>query len=108
MKPRILILAHIPRGFQYKIKTSTPYCLPYLQAFAEYHPTTNLEHIVQCQVAEALPGESEGTCGLLYFMGSVPWGLGIPHQGQLHVLPHFVKLLLCLFELPHIPECQPM
>jgi hypothetical protein len=34
--------------------------------------------------------------------------LGIPHQGQLHVLPHFVKLLLCLFELPHIPGCQPI
>ena len=110
---------HIPRGFLYKVKASTPYCLPCLQAFAGYHPypgekihlccpTANLEHVVQRQVAEALPGESEGTCGLLYFMGPVPWGLGIPHQGQLHVLPHFVKLLLCLFELAYIPRCQPI
>lgn len=39
-------------------------------------------------------------------MGPVPWGLSIPHQGELHVLPHLIKLLLRLLELPYIPEGQ--
>lgn len=118
MKPRTLILAPIPRGLLYKIEASILLLTTLPPGFAGCHPyplershlycsTANLQHIVQGQVAKALPGESEGACGLLYFMGPVPWGLGIPHQGQLHVLSHFVKLLLCLFELPHIPVCQP-
>lgn len=62
----------------------------------------DLEHVVQGQVAETLPGEGQGTCGLLHLVGPVPRGLGIPHQGQLHVLPDFVKLLLGFLELPHV------
>lgn len=66
-------------------------------------PATHLEHIVQRQVAETLPGEDQGTRSFLYLVGPVPRGLGIPHQRQLHVLPNFVKLLLGLLELPHVP-----
>lgn len=63
----------------------------------------DLEHVVQRQVAEALAGDGQGACGLLHLVRPVPRGLGVPHQGQLQVLSHFVELLLSLFELTHIP-----
>lgn len=66
----------------------------------------HLQHVVQRQVPEALPGNGERACGLLHLMGLVPWCLGILHLGHLHVLTHPVKLLLSLLEPAHIPEHQ--
>lgn len=66
----------------------------------------HLQHIVQCQVTEALPREGKGTCGLLHLVGTVPGGLGVPGQGELQVLAHLVKLLLGVLELAHIPGDQ--
>lgn len=74
-----------------------------LQDTPSRYAVAYLQHVIQRQVAEALAGQGQGTCGLLHFVGPVPRSLGIPHEGQLQVLPHFVKLLLGLLELPHIP-----
>lgn len=54
-------------------------CPSVFQELHLYCPMADLQHVVQSQVAKALPGEGEGTRGLLYFMGPVPWCLGIPH-----------------------------
>ena len=55
-------------------------------------------------MSEALPGDGEGGGGLLHLVRLVLGGLGVLHLGNFHVLPHAVKLLLRLLELPHVTE----
>ncbi len=54
-------------------------------------------------MSEALPGGDEGAGGLLHLMRFVACCLCVLHLGDLHILPHLIKLLLRLFKLPNIP-----
>lgn len=65
---------------------------------------THLQHIVQGQVSEGFATEDQRLRGLLGLVDLVPGRLGVLHLGQLHVLSHAVKLLLCVFELADISE----
>lgn len=62
----------------------------------------HLQHVVQRDVPEALPGGGEDVGGLLDFVLLVPGRLGVLGQGVLLLLAHFLKLLLGIFELPDV------
>lgn len=63
----------------------------------------HLQYIVQCQVSEGFAAQDESLRGLFGLMHLVSGCLGILDLGQLHVLPHTVKLLLSVLELTHVP-----
>lgn len=54
-------------------------------------------------MSEGFAAQDEGLCGLFSLVHFVSGCLGILDLGQLHVLTHPVKLLLCVLELTHIP-----
>lgn len=55
-------------------------------------------------MSEALASDAERAGGLLHLVGLVPGRLSVLHLRYLHVLAHFVEVLLGLLELPNIPD----
>lgn len=63
---------------------------------------TNLEDVVQGDVAEALPSGGQNVGGLLHLVLLVPGDLCVLGQGGLFLLTHFLKLLLGILEFSDI------
>lgn len=65
---------------------------------------TDLQHIVEGDVTEALACGGQDVGGLLHLVHFVTGHLSVFHQSHLLLLAHFIKLLLSIFKLLQVSE----